>query len=242
MSRKQLAIGFFACILAGAFAEQSDPPNPTRVVLERISKEFSEAKETADQDFRKRVEPIIERYEKIRAARVKRAGDDAIRDIEKVIESAEKNDDLVGAEMARQELDRVKDMMNEEPTMAPDLSSLLTEFNGHRYLAVLAPVTWKKAHSLCEEMGGHLAYVETHEELLFIETLTLGTPVLVGATDAHKEGDWRWLNKEPVEKALWDRDRPRNERERDYAWAAQGKLHDVPNDDRGIRAFICEWE
>ena len=87
-----------------------------------------------------------------------------------------------------------------------------------QYALVPLPVTWGEARRLCEENGGHLACLKSPEELEAVSKLFHAGEYRsmtslhgsewdmcnwVGATDAHKEGDWRWLDGTPVDASLW---------------------------------------
>ena len=91
-------------------------------------------------------------------------------------------------------------------------------FNGHEY-ALVAGEWWWDAQDMCEELGGYLACVETHEELEFLggellaskgvhggerlDVLNTMNLFWVGGTDSKKEGDWRWVSGEKVDGDLF---------------------------------------
>ena len=96
---------------------------------------------------------------------------------------------------------------------------------------------------MCKKMGGHLAYIETVEELAFLAKVCRGN-IWVGATDAHKEGDWRWGNRKPVARNLWSKGNPSGGVEH-YAILMSYNGERMLNDgglNHDMDAFICEWE
>lgn len=66
---------------------------------------------------------------------------------------------------------------------------------GHSYALIRELCTWHVAKKRCEEMGGHLAIIETAGEADFISRkMCGGHHAWVGATDEDEEGNWRWIN------------------------------------------------
>jgi len=116
------------------------------------------------------------------------------------------------------------------------------EFEGHSYLAILAPARWNDARAVCRKLGGHLAWIDTREEMTFLQKMTSGVGVYVGATDAHREGDWRWTSKRPVDRKLWKIKEPDGRGGQNHAALSTAGLYDVSDGDDGVRGFICEWE
>jgi hypothetical protein len=75
-------------------------------------------------------------------------------------------------------------------------------------------MTFAEADALAKAMGGHLAAVGSEEENAFLCGLArrAGPQVhaWIGITDEGREGDWRWVTKEPVAFAGWNRGEPNN--------------------------------
>lgn len=117
-------------------------------------------------------------------------------------------------------------------------------FQESRYLIILSPVTWTEAKKKCENMGGHLACIETENEREFLKDMIIFPCQLwVGATDKHKEGDWRWMNRIPVNKDFWRGREPNGGGKENYARFWGGKIIDAPNSTKGgLVGFICEWD
>ena len=116
------------------------------------------------------------------------------------------------------------------------------KFEGHSYLAILLPVKWNQARMICKKLGGRLACIETRQEMVFLQNLTSGVGVYVGATDAHREGDWRWVSGRPVDKALWKIKEPDGHGGQNFAALSTAGLYDVSDGDMGMKGFICEWD
>jgi len=116
------------------------------------------------------------------------------------------------------------------------------KFGGHSYLAILAPVNWDQARMVCRRLGGRLACIETREEMTFLQKLTSGVCLYVGATDVHREGDWRWVSGKPVNKALWKIKEPDGGGGQNHASLSDAGLFDVSDSGSGEKGFICEWD
>jgi len=217
-------------------AEAKKKEHPVKVSIDRITEEFRQAVRTADERYQKLLQPIARR----RTLTVENAGKRATLRLEKVAREAKQIGFELGEGLVKAEIEKIKKTV--EDAKASQAKGIWTVgFKGHRYLAVLAPVTWSEARQACEDMGGHLAFIETKEELKFLQTLIRRVGCWVGCTDKHKEGDWRWLNRAPVDRSLWDRPEP------DNAWGGQdfcflgGKGLSDDKDHKGA-GFICEWE
>ena len=86
-------------------------------------------------------------------------------------------------------------------------------FGGHTYRIVSTPATWAQARKLAAAAGGHLAIVDSAKENAFLfqalEAAHIRTVApdgggaryaWLGASDAAKEGDWRWVDGKRVAK------------------------------------------
>jgi hypothetical protein len=101
--------------------------------------------------------------------------------------------------------------------------------------------TWHVAKKRCEEMGGHLATIETPEEEAFVLSLmdTIPVPFWLGATDEESEGDWRWIDGAVVKLSHPVLDNDRNAEHCLYASKNAGGFSDVLS---GLRfAYLVEF-
>jgi hypothetical protein len=88
-----------------------------------------------------------------------------------------------------------------EPTSPRPPDDAVT-FNGHSYKFFPEVLPWHRAKARCEEMGGHLAIIESRDENDFVADVAhrgisrLGPKdgLWLGATDEHKEGAWKWVD------------------------------------------------
>jgi hypothetical protein len=121
------------------------------------------------------------------------------------------------------------------------------EFGGHRYMAYEEDVTWHEAKRRCEEMGGHLACIESPAEQGFVARLADGRYLYLGATDEDEEGTWRWINGHPWGFTYWMDGQPNNwgGDENYLATYDNAEWVDVAAEGEGFWmpfGFICEWE
>lgn len=129
-----------------------------------------------------------------------------------------------------------------------------TVFNGHTYKFFPESLSWKQAKARCEEMCGHLPYVESDEENTFLAELaakSIGNPgeydaIWLGATDEQQEGDWKWLNGNPLTFTKWNPGQPNNKLNEEHyliQWIPKREWADQPV--RSVQhpmSFICEWD
>lgn len=113
----------------------------------------------------------------------------------------------------------------------------IVKFGGHEYALIEDKATWHVAKRLCEEMGGHLAIVETADEAAFILKLCGSETVWLGASDEATEGDWKWVNGTPVKLSL-----DLNNQDGYDHWLVvyQGTFADGTAGRRYV--YACEWD
>ena len=119
----------------------------------------------------------------------------------------------------------------------------VAKFGGHEYALIEEKATWHVAKRLCEEMGGHLATINTSQEARFLITVCGKHDAWVGASDEAAEDHWTWVDGTPCNesaKAMWRLTDQTGEQHNllwftpDQQWAA-GR--------GGARvAYLCEWE
>lgn len=114
--------------------------------------------------------------------------------------------------------------------------------------------TWDECESFCEDMGGHLAVIETKEENDFLYQYIREKGLVVaffGYTDQYSEGNWEWITGENAGYTNWAKGQPnngknnKNKKEENYAEfykeTQDGTWNDAPFGSNTHR-FICEWE
>jgi hypothetical protein len=80
------------------------------------------------------------------------------------------------------------------------------KFNGHHYAICTEQKTWHEARDYSESLGGHLARIESLDEMAFIANL--GGSIIglfLDGTDENEEGIWMFSNGEPVDETelIW---------------------------------------
>ena len=114
------------------------------------------------------------------------------------------------------------------------------KFGNHEYALIDTKASWHVAKRICEEMGGHLATLETPAEQQGVLELCkpVTYPVWIGATDELEEDKWLWVTGKPVEMNF----------RHDNAYGAEHYLCYWPPsgnwDDNGSarNSFVCEWD
>ncbi len=126
--------------------------------------------------------------------------------------------------------------------------------NGHRYRVFEYPEgNWAFAKYFCEQLGGHLATINSAEEnaKVFNYLKMLGRDsAYFGLTDDKIEGVWQWVTGEPYSYSNWAASEPNSEYgNEDYGMFYYKYPTGQWNDgDFGVttvgkhKAFICEWE
>jgi hypothetical protein len=232
-----LLMALTAVVVAEVTATKESPAD---ILIQRVMGAYEKSVKDADDYYQERTDPAqIQRYGKI-----VKAGDIAIKKLNLAKRTVSEIEGIKLEQqiaIVRKSLDKLGDV----PKITPKATVLAVcgvEFKGHRYLAIASNVNWKEAVVLCKKMGGHLAYVETADEGVFLAKNFRGY-LWVGATDAHKEGDWRWGNRKSVAKNLWRKKEPSGRRGENYAALGAGAtLNDLSLSSGSVVGFICEWE
>ena len=244
-----LVVLLFATIVILA-AEKATEKSDADIVIARIKADYVKALGDADAFYKKYTAPTLKRYGDARDKRIITAADNAIRRFNAARKGVS---DLDGVKMEK-EIAKIRKSLDaqfgEAPkvTLQPPVMKVCgASFKGHTYLAIASGANWKEAAELCKKMGGHLAYIETAEELAFLAKAFRGGALWVGATDAHKAGDWRWGNGKPLARNLWGQGEPGTNKDEHYAtlWSKgqERMLNDYPLDPGiSVTGFICEWE
>lgn len=166
-----------------------------------------------------------------------RLGDDLIRSYDAAKKAYTRARDVPNARLMQDKIDWLR------PTNGLDV----VERRGRLYLLVREKKTWTQARAACQALGGDLACINSRAEHRFIyEEITQGQNVItwVGATDAHKEGDWVWLDGSD-DYWPWNKGEPNNTGRAPQNHAALNKggtISDLAEHDSRINAYLCEWD
>ncbi|KAK3517123.1 hypothetical protein QTP86_019186 [Hemibagrus guttatus] len=112
-------------------------------------------------------------------------------------------------------------------------------------------LNWTQGRDLCVEKGGHLVIITNQPEQEFVAS-QIGETHWIGLNDLETEGQWMWVNNEPLNERDVTRpgkpDEPDNWKEEDPAGencAALGHENGgtdkwFDNSCRNLKQFICE--
>lgn len=127
---------------------------------------------------------------------------------------------------------------SETPTAAP---SDAIKFKNKWYRLYLEKVTWQEARQKCARLGGILATVPEEQTHVFINKLSEGRNLWLGATDEKVDKEWLWSDGTAMTFTAWDRGQPDNVNQKSYVLIRSGRWHDAKEDDPSIVGYICEW-
>ena len=117
----------------------------------------------------------------------------------------------------------------------------VVKFGTHEYALIPDKATWYVAKRICEDMGGHLAVIETAAEndslLAFCKASK--TEPWIGASDEAKEDRWLWVDGSPVTIELHHD----NANDIQHYLLYHAGLGTWDDGDGGWRhPFVCEWD
>jgi uncharacterized protein (UPF0333 family) len=251
-----LLVVLFLAGIVGLAAAKTTKKSAADTVISRVTGDYEKAVRNATASYDKSTARLLKKYSAARDKKIISAGNNAI----KRLTSTRKEVSGPNGARMEQEIEKVRKSIDDQvgnapevtpkakPKAAPRMSVIAAcsaTLNGHTYLAIDSKVHHKTANAMCKKMGGHLVYIETAEELVFLLKTFCGR-AWVGATDAHKEGDWRWGNRKPIARDIWFKGQPDNQNNEDYAILDHRNgvrlLNDVSADNQTRLGFICEWE
>ena len=117
----------------------------------------------------------------------------------------------------------------------------VVKFGGHEYALIDEKASWHVAKRICQEMGGHLAMLESTAETKYLGDFCsrAGHSAWIGALN--EEGTWLWINGAKVTSMDgWTLNNPETQACAMTFWQPEGWLDDWPVSNK--LAFICEWE
>jgi len=83
-------------------------------------------------------------------------------------------------------------------------------FGGSHYYCSREPALWPSAKSICEANGGHLAIIESAAENSYLANILTIQSAYIGCSDSNIEGEFEWVNGQPVSYTNWYPGQPNN--------------------------------
>lgn len=200
----------------------------TVLAADTLAEKFQKKIDTAETAFRQ----AVTKADNARFYAVQKATTEKVKVLKQVLTETTKAGDFDAAT-------KIKDMI----AASEAVSGLRprpkdgVKVGGHEYALIQEKTTWHVAKRLCEEMGGHLACLESPGEVELAKRICGDNQVWIGATDEVKEADWKWVTGAPVNIEM----RLDNNVDADH-WLAlyHGDFHDGFGGSRVF--FLCEWE
>jgi len=168
---------------------------------------------------------------------VQKANSDRLNVLKKVLSEATKAGDFVAASKLKKQVDAAAS----DGVSRPKPKNVI-KFGGHEYALIEDKVTWHVAKRRCEEMGGHLVIPETVEEQAGVTKLCASNTVWCGASDEETEGQWQFINGDPVpveQQKTWSIDNENGFEHHLFFYPTNGRYMDGSASTRFF--FICEW-
>ena len=123
-----------------------------------------------------------------------------------------------------------------EPTPAPvkpdsEGAWVMNPANGHLYKSIHCK-RWEDAQTKAVNEDAHLVSISDAAEQKWLVGIFGTAPYWIGLTDLEKEGEWRWMNGDPITYTNWAPDEPTDidQAEEDYVFMGltpDGKWYDV---------------
>ncbi|XP_039628382.1 C-type lectin domain family 10 member A-like [Polypterus senegalus] len=112
------------------------------------------------------------------------------------------------------------------------------DFGRHKYYFSTERRSWTAARDACVFMFSYLAVINSVDEKNFINN-KITEDVWVGLSDLEKEGVWKWISGESVDKSFWGSGEPNNQNEEDCGEIKKGgMLNDIHC--TAERRWVCE--
>ncbi|MDB5340173.1 MAG: C-type lectin domain family 4 er E-like, partial [Planctomycetaceae bacterium] len=155
-----------------------------------LSEKFAKRLEAVDATYQQ----AVLKADNTRFYAVQKASQERIRALKSALSDATKSGDFDAATEIKARVTAAESADAIEPK-----PKTLTKFGGHEYAYIDKKATWYMAKMHCERMGGHLVFVESPQELAFLDRMTEGGSTFwLGASDHEKDDTYLFLNGQPV--------------------------------------------
>ena len=127
------------------------------------------------------------------------------------------------------------------------------DYKEHSYACYGEADSWESAKDYCEQLGGHLVVINSAKENEAVWNYVNSKgyeSVYLGLSDTEEEGNWKWVNGDPVEYTNWKEGEPNAytdaENYAEYAFDVEGGYwNDFRYDTHaGVDEihYVCEWD
>lgn len=199
-----------------------------------LAEKWTKRLDSADGNYRE----AVQKADNIRFYAVQKASAERIRLLKSAMMDATKAGDLDAANEIKAKLTAAESSGGIRPK-----PKNLVKFGGHEYAIVDQKVTWHVAKRMCEEMGGHLAIINSSQEDAFTLDLCRGDATWIGATDEEEEGAWVWVDGTRIDEQLKSTMRLKDITAEQHHLSYWPDAKGWENGRAGYRArFLCEWE
>ncbi|BBH40871.1 hypothetical protein myaer102_34570 [Microcystis viridis NIES-102] len=127
-------------------------------------------------------------------------------------------------------------------TLGTQKTAILTIVDTPITYYLTTATTWTDAQVQAQAMGGNLVTINDAAENQFLVNAFGGNELFwIGFTDAVQEGNWQWINGEPVTYTNWASGEPNNSGNEDYAslnWGGIGRWNDYKFNVYNLRGIV----
>ncbi|MDB5386281.1 MAG: hypothetical protein JWM11_1927 [Planctomycetaceae bacterium] len=213
------------CIFTIVFASASLDSAP---LFEKWQKRINDAETT--------YAAAVKKADNVRFFSLQKANGDRINVLKKGLSDATKAGEFDAATAFKERL--VTAEKNQSTRRKP---KNVVNFGNHEFALIEDKASWYLAKLRCEEMGGHLAVIDTPQKQEFVLKLCAGASDSVWLGALNEDGNWVWVTGLPVTSTVgWTiNEGPSHSVGLSY-WHASASLDDFTMG--GRLAYICEWD
>lgn len=199
-----------------------------------LAEKWTKRLDSADGNYRE----AVQKADNIRFYAVQKASAERIRLLKSAMMDATKAGDLDAANEIKAKLTAAESSGGIRPK-----PKNVVKFGGHEYAIVDQKVTWHVAKRICEEMGGHLAIINSTDESTFCLSLCKNTPTWIGGSDEQDESQWRWVDGSVIDPHLRSQMKLADSTGEQHHLLYWPQSNGWENGRAGGRvSFLCEWE
>jgi len=237
--------------------------------IDKIMDDYVTAIRSVENSFDKKLAPVTKSLRARRNAAVAKAGQVLLAKLDRAARHAKRMKWVSEVTLAEAKLAEFKKHVEQlktahpvrpaaadKPKPAPReqvMASHVT-YRGHRYLAIMGKCTLYKARDVCRKLGGHLVYLDSAQEMSFLQSeMPCKFTLWVGAADTNGKDNWIWLNGKRLNPKYWANGWPKRsctrleaKTRKDGISHVRAALHSSGllsrSEKETCKGFICEWD